>query len=111
MTVNLNSEQLTEFDPESERRKRTDLIVLHNAFQALWGSEEGKRANELSTLDGLQIFLGLTRHILFSCEHLVLQGRTWNFKWRQGATSAPLGGLVTTILTLKGVPLHPKDIA
>ncbi len=111
MTVNLNSEQLTEFDPETERKKRTDLLVLHNAFQALWGSEEGKRTNELSVLNGVQVFLGLTRHILFSCEHLVLQGRNWNFRWRQGAASAPLGGLVTTILTLRGVPLSPEEIA
>jgi len=111
MTVNLNSEQLTEFDPESERRKRTNLLVLHNAFQALWDSWEGKRTNELSVLNGVQIFLGLTRHILFSCEHLVLQGRNWNFRWRHEATSAPLGGLVTTILTLRGVPLTPEDIA
>ncbi|MCS7187590.1 MAG: hypothetical protein N3B10_04070 [Armatimonadetes bacterium] len=111
MTVNLNSEQLTEFEPESERRKRTDLLVLHNAFKALWESEVGKRTNELSVLDGVQVFLGLVRHILFNCEHLVLQGRNWNFKWRQGANSAPLGGLVTSILTLQGVPLRPEDIA
>ncbi|MFN3421890.1 MAG: hypothetical protein ACK40X_09235, partial [Armatimonadota bacterium] len=111
MTVNLNSEQLTEFDPESEKRKRANLLVLHNAFQVLWESEGGKRTSELSVLDGVQIFLGLTRHILFDCEHLVLQGKVWDFKWRQGATSAPLGGLVATILNLRGVPLYPKEIA
>lgn len=111
MTVNLNSVQPTEFDPESEREKRMNLLVLHNAFQALWESGEGRRTNELSVLEGVRIFLGLTRHILFNCEHLVLQGRTWNFRWRQGAATAPLGGLVTTVLTLKGVPLRPEDIA
>lgn len=111
MTLNLNSEQLTEFAPESERKKRANLLVLHNVFQALWESEGGKRTSELSVLDGVQIFLGLTRHILFNCEHLILLGKVWNFKWRQEAISAPLGGLVTTILILRGVPLHPKEIA
>jgi len=111
MTFNLPSEQLTEFDPESERSKRAHLLVLHNAFQALWDAGEGKRTKDLSVVDGVEIFMGLTRQILLGCEHLVLQGRVWNFRWRQDAAIAPLGGLVTNILTLKGVPLRPEDIA
>lgn len=99
------------FDPDSERSRRAHLLVLHNAFQALWSSEEGKRTKDLSIVEGVEIFMGLTRQILFNCEHLILQGRVWNFRWRQEAAIAPLGGLVTTILTLKGVPLRPTDIA
>lgn len=111
MTAGLHSEQATGFDPDSERRKRSDLLVLHNAIQALWNEGEGKRTKDLSVIDGLEIFIGLTRQILFKCEHLVLQRKAWNFRWRQEAKSAPLGGLVTKILTLKGVPLRPEEIA
>jgi len=111
MTFNLPSEQLTEFDPEPERSKRASLLVLHNACQTLWESGEGKRTKDLSAIDGVEIFMGLTRQILLGCEYLVLQGRVWNFRWRQDAAVAPLGGLVTNILTLKGVPLRPEDIA
>jgi hypothetical protein len=102
---------LTEFDPEPERSKRASLLVLHNACQTLWESGEGKRTKDLSAIDGVEIFMGLTRQILLGCEHLVLQGRVWNFRWRQDAAVAPLGGLVTNILTLKGVPLRPEEIA
>lgn len=111
MTAGLHSEQATGFDPDSERRKRSDLLVLHNAIQALWNEGEGKRTKDLSVIDGLEIFIGLTRQILFKCEHLVLQRKAWDFRWRQEAKSAPLGGLVTKILTLKGVPLRPEEIA
>ena len=92
MTFNLLSEQLTEFDPEPERSKRASLLVLHNACQTLWESGEGKRTKDLSAIDGVEIFMGLTRQILLGCEHLVLQGRVWNFRWRQEASIAPLGG-------------------
>jgi len=111
MTFNLPSEQATEFDPESERSRRAHLLVLHNAFQALWEASEGKRTRDLSVINGIEIFMGLTRKILLECRHLVLQGRVWNFRWRQDASVAPLGGLVTNIMTLKGVPLRPEEIA
>ena len=111
MTFNLPSEQLGEFDPEPERSNRASLIVLHSACQALWEAVEGKRTKDLSIVDGVEVFIGLTRQILLGCEHLVLQGRVWNFRWRQDAAIAPLGGLVTNILTLKGIPLRPEEIA
>ncbi|MCS7264836.1 MAG: hypothetical protein NZ805_08395 [Armatimonadetes bacterium] len=111
MTVKLNSEQTTEFDIESEKEKRARLLLLNSAFQALWNNPKGKRTSELSFVNGTQIFLGLTRQILMNCQHLVLQGRVWNFRWRQEASAAPLVGLVTSILTLKGAPMNPTDIA
>ncbi|MGQ9727241.1 MAG: hypothetical protein ACUVSC_01810 [Candidatus Fervidibacter sp.] len=111
MTAELHSEQATGFDPDPERRKRAGLLVLHNAIQALWNEGEGKRTKDLSVIDGFEIFIGLTRQILFKCEHLVLQRKIWDFRWRQEAKSAPLGGLVTKILTLKGIPLRPEEIA
>ncbi len=111
MTINLNAEQTTDFDIESEIEKRAQLLVLNNAFQALWETPKGKRTSELSFVNGVEIFLGLTRKILMGCEHLVFQGRVWNFRWRQEASVAPLGGLVTSILALKGVPMSPSEIA
>lgn len=111
MTINLNSEQTIEFDINSEREKRARLLLLNSAFQALWNSPEGKRTSDLSFVDGTQIFLGLTRQILLGCQHLVLQGKFWNFRWRQEAATAPLGGLVNSILALRGIPMKPTDIA
>jgi len=111
MAFDLGEEKTVKFDIETEREKRARFFLLHNVFQVLWDSPQGKRTSELSFVDGTQIFLGLTRQILLECEHLVLQGKIWNFKWRQEATLTPLSGLVTSILSLKGVPMNPKDIA
>jgi len=110
MAVEVGAEQDTRFDPEVLRRERAPLLVLHNAFQALWEAPQGKRTQELATVEGRPLFLGLVRHTLSNCEHLVLQGRFWNFRWRQTAATAPLGGLVTTLLTLRGAPMGLDEI-
>ncbi len=110
MTVSLPPEQEAGFDPDAERKARAHLLVWHWAFQALWNATEGKRTLELLPPDAPALPLGFVRRMLLDCEYLMLRGRRWDFRWRQEAT-APLGGLVTTLLTLKGVPLYPEEMA
>lgn len=111
MAEGLNAWQAAGFDPEAERRERAKLLVIHQAAQVLWRQPTPVRTTELTQLDGTTLFLGLVRRILRECEYLVLLGRRWDFRWRQEALIAPLGGLVTSILRLKGTPITVTEVA
>ena len=99
------------FEPEEERRKRAKLLVIHQAVQSLWTASAPIRTTELTVVDGKELFWGLVRRILRECELLILLGRRWDFRWRHEAATAPLGGLVMTLLRLKGVPMTPEELA
>ncbi len=111
MTEGLNTPSETGFDPAAEQKERAKLLVIHHAVQTLWQAGQPLRTADLTALDGLNLFLGLVRQTLFQCEHFVPLGRRWDLRWRQGVTTAPLGGLVTTVLTLKGLPMTAAEIS
>lgn len=96
---------------DEERRERAKFLVIHQALQALWSADAPIRTTELTRVDGTELFLGLVRRILRECDHCVLLGRRWDLRWRREAATAPLGGLVTTLLRLKGMPMTPQEIA
>lgn len=111
MTAEQRNLMSEEFDLASERKERARLLIVHNVIQRLWQSGQPMRTSELASFDGVQLFLGLVRQTLFDCEHLISLGRHWDFRWRQGAATAPLSGLVMAVLTIKGVPMTPDEIA
>lgn len=111
MTDQLQVRSEAGFDPAAEQKERAKLLIIHHAVQTLWEAGQPLRTADLTTLDGLHLFFGLVRQTLFQCEHLIPLGRRWELRWRQGAMTAPLGGLVTTVLTLKGRPMTAAEIA
>jgi len=103
--------QASGFEPEEERRARAKLLVIHQTVQALWNASAPIRTTELTRVNGTELFLGLVRRILRECDLLILLGRRWDFRWRREAAMAPLGGLVTTLLRLKGIPMTAEELA
>jgi hypothetical protein len=103
--------QASGFEPEEERRARAKLLVIHQTVQALWNASAPIRTTELTRVNGTELFLGLVRRILRECDLLILLGRRWDFRWRREAATAPLGGLVTTLLRLKGIPMTAEELA